>query len=280
MKATGNINRALGVRALYWNTTGQYKTGVGTYALTNNTTAYGNNAQGYAALYKNTTGAYNSAQGYFALSNLTTGSYNIAIGYQAGGSQTTGGNNIYIANAGVAAENGFIRIGSSPTQTAAFIAGVNGVNVTGVNVMVNSAGQLGVAASSRRYKEDIQPLGETSARLFGLRPVQFRYIQPDEHGQKPVQYGLIAEEVAATLPELVVYNTKGEPETVRYQELIPLLLSEVQQQEVKLTSQEEKLATQALQLAEVNELKQELAALKELVATLRRQAKDERTALR
>ena len=57
---------------------------------------------------------------------------------------------------------------ASPKQTAAFVARVIGTNVMGVNVMVNSAGQLGVASSSRRYKEDIQPLGETSGRLYGL----------------------------------------------------------------------------------------------------------------
>ena len=37
-----------------------------------------------------------------------------------------------------------------------------------------------------------------SQRLYGLRPVKFRYIEADEHGQKPLRYGLIAEEVAAT----------------------------------------------------------------------------------
>jgi hypothetical protein len=233
----------------------------------------GNNAQGYAALYQNTTGAYNSAQGYFALSKLSTGNYNIAIGYQAGSNQTTGSNNIYIGNAGTAAENGTIRIGLSPNQSALFVAGISGVNVSGVNVMVNSAGQLGVTSSSRRYKEDIQPLGETSARLYGLRPVQFRYIQPDEHGQKPVQYGLIAEEVAAIFPELVVYNDKGQPETVRYQELTPVLVNEVQQLHEQITAQ-------ALRLAEISELKQQLADLKTLVATLRSQGQDERVAIR
>jgi proline dehydrogenase len=43
---------------------------------------------------------------------------------------------------------------------------------------------LGVASSSRRYKEDIEPLGDVSERLYSLRPVKFRYIKPDEQGQK------------------------------------------------------------------------------------------------
>ncbi|HMD59411.1 MAG TPA: tail fiber domain-containing protein [Steroidobacteraceae bacterium] len=57
--------------------------------------------------------------------------------------------------------------------------------------------------SPRRYKQDIEPLGDASERLYGLRPVKFRYIKPDEQGEKPLQFGLIAEEVAAVLPELV-----------------------------------------------------------------------------
>jgi hypothetical protein len=109
--------------------------------------------------------------------------------------------------------------------------------------------------------------------MYDLRPVQFRYIKPDEHGRRPVQYGLIAEEVAIAFPELVVYNDKGQPETVRYQELTPILLNEVQHLH-------EKVAAQTLQLAELNELKRQVAELKELVATLRPQVTAERVAKR
>jgi endosialidase-like protein len=63
-------------------------------------------------------------------------------------------------------------------------------------VVVTSSGQLGVASSSRRYEEDIEPVGESSKRLYILRPVKFRYIRADEQGARPVQFGLIAEEVA------------------------------------------------------------------------------------
>ncbi len=76
-------------------------------------------------------------------------------------------------------------------------------------MVVNSKGQLGVVSSSRRYKEDIRSMGTVSDRLLALRPVTFRYKKADENGQKPEQYGLIAEEVAKVMPELVVYNEKG-----------------------------------------------------------------------
>ena len=63
-------------------------------------------------------------------------------------------------------------------------------------------------------------------------------------GEKPLQYGLIAEEVAATFPELVVYNDKGEPETVRYQELTPILLNELQKQQQVNAAQAQHAAIQ------------------------------------
>jgi hypothetical protein len=45
-----------------------------------------------------------------------------------------------------------------------------------------------------------------------------------------LEYGLIAEEVAAVYPELVVRGANGQVESVRYHELIPMLLNELQAQ--------------------------------------------------
>lgn len=73
-------------------------------------------------------------------------------------------------------------------------------------------------------------MGDASDRLLALRPVTFHYKKADENGQKPEQYGLIAEEVAKVMPELVVYNKNGQPETVAYQTLAPLLLNELQRE--------------------------------------------------
>src|SRR5262249_29721203 len=88
--------------------------------------------------------------------------------------------------------------------------------------------QLGTMSSSLRYKRDIQPMGAHSHKLLQLRPVIFRYTQ-DPHGE--LQYGLIAEEVAKVYPELVTRNAQGQVEAIRYQELTPMLLNELQQQQ-------------------------------------------------
>jgi len=102
--------------------------------------------------------------------------------------------------------------------------------VMGAAVMVNSLGQLGTVLSSRRFKEEIQDMREASSGLLRLRPVTFRYKEAFADGARPVQYGLIAEEVAEVHPDLVVYSRTGEVETVQYHKLVPMLLNELQKQ--------------------------------------------------
>ena len=227
---TGSYNNAIGSGTLYYNKTGSYNSASGDFSLYLNTTGGYNNGLGYSALYSNTTGTYNSGMGVKALFSNKTGNNNVAMG-QLAGYYVLGSDNIDIGHKGTATDNALIRIGTPGTQKATYIAGVYATNVTGgAPVVVNSLGQIGVVSSSRRYKEDIRSMGETSDRLLALRPVTFRYKKADEKGQKPEQYGLIAEEVAKVMPELVVYNEKGQPETVAYQALTPLLLNELQRE--------------------------------------------------
>jgi hypothetical protein len=171
----------------------------------------------------------NVALGSGALFSNVSGSNNIAVGKDAG-NNLLGDSNIAIGNGGAASDVGTIRIGGG-SQTRAFIGGIRGIT-TGQNnavaVVIDSTGQLGTISSSRRYKEEITDMGDASARLQALRPVTFRYKQPYANGEKPLQYGLIAEEVAEVFPELAVFNDDGQPETVKYQDLAPLQLNEVQ----------------------------------------------------
>jgi len=80
-------------------------------------------------------------------------------------------------------------------------------------VLIDANGQLGTMSSSRRYKEDIQDMGDASSGLMSLRPVTFRYKQPYANGSKPIDYGLIAEEVADVYPDLVAYSPSGDVQT-------------------------------------------------------------------
>jgi hypothetical protein len=250
-------NTASGYAALQSNTTADYNTASGFGALYSNN-GNSNTASGYEALYANTSGIQNTATGVHALAASTSGSNNIAEGYHAGYNLTTGSNNIDIGSLGVKAESGVIRIGTitgtTSTQSAAYIAGIYGVKTAtaGTAVFIDSSGQLGTVSSSIRYKEDIQPIAGASERLLKLRPVKFRYKKADASGEKPIQYGLIAEEVAKVYPELVVRDaTTGRIDGVRYDELAPMLLNEMQQQHAQLT------ATIDAQAAEIRDLKQQ-----------------------
>jgi hypothetical protein len=168
---------------------------------------------------------------------------------------TTGNNNIYIANQGAGDESQTIRIGTA--QTGTFIAGIANATVSNAAAVIidTTTGQLGVPLSSARYKRDIAPMGTSSEKVLALRPVTFAY-RDDTRGV--THYGLIAEEVAAVYPELVTHTAAGEVQTVKYQELIPMLLNELQRQRQALQSQEQELAA-------VAELRKELAELRALV---------------
>ena len=54
-------------------------------------------------------------------------------------------------------------------------------------------------------------MGDSSSRLFQLRPVTFFYKPQYDDGSHLLQYGLIAEEVAKIYPEMVVYDKDGQP---------------------------------------------------------------------
>ena len=251
----GTENTAVGNTALLSNTIGSHNTAVGEDALVSNTEGGPNTAVGEDALRSNTTGGTNTAVGAEALRN-TTGDDNTAVGEDAGFSATTGDNNIYLgANVlGVAGEANTMYLGLMGTQTTTFIAGVRGITpgvADAIQVLIDSSGQLGTVSSSRRYKEDIQDMGRASAGLLDLRPGTFRYTQASTDGATPIQYGLIAEEVAAIYPDVVVYNDAGQPETVQYRKVNAMLLNEVQRQHRQIEAQQEQLEALRTRLAAV-----------------------------
>jgi archaellum component FlaC len=221
----GSRNVAVGVQTLQSNTIGNENVAVGGGAMAFNTTGSSNSVFGRRTLLVNTTGNNNTALGYEAMTGNTTGSNNIAVGFNAGNNLTTGDNNIDIGNIGVAAESNTIRIGTIGTQTANFQAGIFGAGpITGAAVLVDATtGQLGTTPSSIRYKKDVEDMNDASAPILKLRPVTFKY-KTDPTGA--VQYGLIAEDVDKVMPDLVVRNSAGSIEAVKYHDITILLLNE------------------------------------------------------
>jgi hypothetical protein len=267
----GADNSALGFQALNFTTSGYENTVVGSIAMVSNTTGFYNSALGYGALYANVGGAFNTAIGGTALASLTTGWANLALGLDAG--RNYSGNesyNVALANRGIPGDSGVIRIGTSGTQTKAFIAGIYGTtSASGTSVLVNSSGQLGTTTSSLRFKEEVRDMGAASADLLRLRPVTFRYKPAYDDGQRIEQYGLIAEEVAAVNPGLVQFGEDGQPLAVRYHFVYAMLLNEVQQQHSTIADQAQALDRQAAEIAAQRaKIASQQTALEELAARL------------
>jgi len=217
LNTTGTENTANGRAALEFNDTGANNTAVGSKALLSNTNGNGNTANGVEALFANTTGNANTAIGVRALLN-STGSGNTALGFQAGSGVTTASNVIVIgATAGGANVSNSCFIGQ--------IRGVTTANADAIPVLIDSNGQLGTASSSRRFKNEINPMDQASQVILGLKPVTFHYKKEiDPAGTS--QFGLVAEEVEKVNPDLIVRDKEGKPYTVRYDQVNAMLLNE------------------------------------------------------
>ena len=258
---TGFQNTFVGAIAGLRNTTGAANTFYGYQTGTSNTTGLANTFSGWQAGYSNTTGSDNTFSGGNAGINNATGSDNTFLGLNAGLNNTTGSSDIYIGNEGPTSgtESNTIRIGGNPLygpQTAAYILGIYGSTSSGgIPVYVNSNGQLGTSSSSLRFKEQVRDMGDSSNALMKLRPVTFLYKPEYANGERTLQYGLIAEEVAKVYPDLVAYDNDGKPYTVRYQYLATMLLNEVQKQYHHTEAQAELIKAQQ---REIEDLKQQL----------------------
>jgi Chaperone of endosialidase len=247
----GTFNTANGEAALFFNTNGSSNTAVGQSALIQNTTGDANTATGVNALQSNTEGARNTSIGVGALLR-STGNDNIAVGAGAGTLLTTGDKNIYIGNGGVMTEDNTIRIGNQKVHTAAFMAGITGVDEgSPTAVFINTTtGQLGTTppASSQRFKTDIKPMNQISEGILALKPVTFQY--KSDTNARP-QFGLIAEEVAKVNPALVLLDKEGKPYTVRYDAVNAMLLNEFLKAHRRMEEQDAKIARQQKQIDEL-----------------------------
>ena len=144
------------------------------------------------------------------------------------------------------------------THTATFIAGISGTAVTGAAIVVDANGQLGVAPSSERFKDEIEPMSAASEAILALKPVTFRY-KKEIDAEHTLRFGLVAEEVAKVNPDLVVRDKNGEIYTVRYDAVNAMLLNEflkehrtVQEQGAIIARQQKQIEALAAGLQKVS----------------------------
>lgn len=130
-----------------------------------------------------------------------------------------------------------------------------GAAVTGTVLVLYNSGygnQIRPQSSSRRYKEDIKNL--TSYSIDKLRPVEFIWKE-----SKEISCGFIAEEMQEVMPDMVILKD-GIPESIKYIDIIAILTKEAQ-----LAKKREKV-----QNKKINELRNELNALKLLLTNLKK----------
>ena len=95
-----------------------------------------------------------------------------------------------------------------------------------------------------------------SEALFALKPVTFRYKKGIDPQGIP-QFGLVAEDVEAVNPDLVVRDKEGKPYSVRYDQVNAMLLNEflkehrtVQEQKATIAQLEKGMKTVIARLEE------------------------------
>jgi hypothetical protein len=212
---------------------------------------------GYDALFNNGSGVDNTAVGPLALLN-STGSNNVALGAAAGANVPTASNVISIG-AGV---------GGDDVSNSCYIGNIWNQLGGSQAVYVNSQGKLGSQTSSRRFKDDIKPMGQASELIYALKPVSFRY-KPEIEPTRPRGFGLIAEEVEEISPDLVTRGGDGKVNGVRYDQVNAMLLNEFLKEHCKVkelegTVSEQKKGMEILR----TQLKEQAAEIQKVSAGL------------
>ncbi len=307
LNTSGTENTAVGTDALVFNDTGNLNTAVGAFALFDNVTGVENTAVGAQAL-PNSTASDNTAVGLFALLNAVGGGSNTACGVAALRDNVSGINNCALGrgalrfnegsgNIAIGREaattppstgqyNNSILIGTLGDSNAidpdgrTYIGGIRGVavgNADGINVIVDSDGQLGTTNSSRRFKNDIKPMDQTSEAILKLKPVTFHYKNGDtKKAENTPQFGLIAEDVEQVNRDLVVYGKDGKIWSVRYDAVNAMLLNEFLKEHKRVEAQQHNIAdlksTVALQRKEMQvltaQLKEQASQIQQVSAQL------------
>ena len=115
------------------------------------------------------------------------------------------------------------------------------VGATNRDLYIDNTGLIGYVSSLRASKTEIDPITDTSW-LHALNPVSFKYRKKAEDGSYTneidgdIQYGMIAEDVAAVRPDLCFYDdvtaedgtVTRELRGIQYSKLVPVMLKEIQ----------------------------------------------------
>jgi len=217
-----NTQKQLGVG------TGTPSTFVGQTGITGGLFNIKNNTN-YARLYAQGNGAL------FALADLTAGSNIKQFQFRS--------------YQGVATIEGVNDVGSALTfNMMAFDLsnGRVGINNTSPTEILDVSGNIKasgsvsannyITTSDKRYKMNIQPVNNGLAAIMRLKPSTYYYNHaafPQKNFSRGVQYGFIAQDVKQVLPAVVTTYKDGYM-GINYQEIIPVLVKAIQEQQQQI----------------------------------------------
>ena len=98
---------------------------------------------------------------------------------------------------------------------------------SGDELCITPGSRVVVCGSSGRLKYDVEPLQNAAELVKQMRPVRYRWKSDRQN-----DVGLIAEEVAEVLPEIVRFNQSGEAETLQYSRVAAVLVGAFQELEL------------------------------------------------
>ena len=148
---SGSDNSAMGFDSMAALTTGAYNVGIGNYSLRDIQDGQVNTALGYQCMASLVSGGSNCSVGENGFLQLTDGNFNLGMGQFSGANYvSTESSNIVFNHGGVAAESNTLRIGGgtgtgNQQLAAAYISGIDNVNLNVANVVTEASDQLGTA---------------------------------------------------------------------------------------------------------------------------------------
>ncbi|PYS91649.1 MAG: hypothetical protein DMF62_02140 [Acidobacteria bacterium] len=265
---SGTNNAFFGSGAGTANTSGAANSFFGSSSGTATTVGQSNAFFGNAAGSQNLNGSFNVYVGQFAgQANIAgqantfigtnagatppSGSNNVAVGADAGNAPTLGSNNTFIGKGAIpnaAGLNFATAIGSGAvvgtSNTIVLGRGNDNTLVSGIlqigsgsggastAVCVNGSNQLGICASSIRYKSDIENFTGGLNIIRRLRPIQFSWTDGGMH-----DVGFAAEEVNNVEPLLTVFGKTGEIVGVKYGQISAVLVNALNEQQGQIDAQ-------------------------------------------
>jgi len=261
---TASNNTALGYQAMFSYQTGGDNVALGTqagYSINGNgnSTFIGRSA-GYS-----TTGGTNTFVGYNSGTSISSGSKNSILGTyngnQGGLDIRTSSNNIVLSdgdgNPNLYCAGGNTHI-NSPTTNPTLVwqsAGVvkwyqysqdgdsNTLRITSnfsTGVKLTTSATSWSSFSDERLKDIIEPITNATQKVSNLRAVIGKYKTDDEDARRPF---LIAQDLQSSLPEAVDDEDIDGMLSIRYTDVIPLLVAAIKEQQETITALTDRITT-------------------------------------